>query len=482
MKLHRVFVITLFLLFAPNLFALDLVVENKSFWSPKSGNYVETGLMILGGKLNTKESKSGGLSVAVDVLILFKNSEGIVAYDKYRLNKDGLDSLSLKKLALIDKKRFALDEGVYSFQAIVKDANNPSDSTFVNELYTISRDKNSASFSDIQLVESYNKSEDDQSVFVKNGLFMQPQVITYFPKTVKKMSFYTELYHLENNMDKGESFLVTYSVRMEKNDAISNSMYGYKKLQAAEVVPFFAEFNISELPSGNYYLRMEARDKNNELICRKDLKFQRENPEVDRAPEDLVADKSFVEGFDMPSIKYQLSSFVPIANADEAKQINTLLNDGELEALKSFFIRFWVERDPVDPYYAWYTYAEKVKKVNADFNTNLLYGFQTDRGRVYLQYGAPNQILEAPRQAGTNPYEIWHYYDKVGNQNSAKFVFMNRDLIGNNYELIHSTALGEIKNDQWQTLVQSKGFNSPTENQLRSNDYFGNQVDDFYDQ
>ena len=484
MKEIKVLVIGLIFLFSSlgKLFAIDLIVENKNLWSPKSGNYVETGLMILGSKLNTQQDENGKLSVAVEVLLLFKNSKGIVAYDKYRLNKSDIDSSDLKSLALIDKKRFALEEGAYSFQAIVKDANNPKDSTFVNELHTISRDNKSPSFSDIQLIESHKRSSDQSSVFVKNGLFMTPQVITFFPRTLDKMAFYTELYHSKDHLGENEPLLITYNVRMQKNSQIANSLNGFKKIQSAEVIPFFAEFNISQLPSGNYFLRVEARNKDNELICRKELNFQRENPAVDRAPEDLVADRSFVEGFDLPSIKYQLNSFIPIANADEAKQITSLLRNGELPVMKRYFLQFWLDRDPVDPYYAWYAYTEKVKRVNAEFTTNLLYGFETDRGRVYLQYGPPNQILEAARQAGTNPYEIWHYYNKVGNQNSAKFIFLNRDLIGNNYELIHSTALGEIKNDQWQTLVQSKGFNSPTENQLRSNDYYGNQVDDFYDQ
>lgn len=465
-----------------NAYALDIVVENKNLWSPKSGHYVETGLMILGSKLKTKEDGNGKLSVAVDVLLLFKNSKGIVAYDKYRLNKSGIDSSGLRNLALIDKKRFALEEGAYSFQAIVKDANNPSDSTFINELHTVSRDDEAPSFSDIQLIEEYKKSDDQNSDFVKNGIFMTPQVITFYPRTIDKLAFYTELYHSREHLGENENLLITYNVRMQKNSKIANALNGFKKVQSAEVIPFFAEINISKLPSGNYFLRVEARNKENELICRKELNFQRENPSVDRAPEDLVADKSFVEGFDLPSIKYQLSSFMPIANADEARQITTLLKNGELPAMKRYFLQFWLDRDPVDPYYAWYAYTEKVKRVNAEFTTNLLYGFETDRGRVYLQYGPPNQILEAARQAGSNPYEIWHYYNNVGNQNSAKFIFLNRDLIGNNYELIHSTALGEIKNDQWQTLVQSKGFNSPTENQMRSNDYYGNQVDDFYDQ
>ncbi|MEX0812619.1 MAG: GWxTD domain-containing protein [Chitinophagales bacterium] len=468
-------------LFPKKLKAIEVIVENKNFWAPGKGTYVETGLMILGGKLKYLENESGKLSAAVDVLLLFKNEEGIVAFDKYRLNREIIDSSEINVLALIDRKRFALDEGVYSFQLLVKDANNPSDTALISEMHTVDIDPVIPNFSDIQLIEDHEKSSEDNSVFVKNGLFMLPQIVQYYPKTITRMSFYAELYHSEKYVGE-DALLITYNVRRAKNKEIVADLNGYKKVQSAEVVPFLAGFNISDLPTGNYILRLEARNKENELICRKELNFQRDNPLTNKPPTDLVADKTFVEGFDLPSIRYQLRSFIPIADAAEAKEINTLVKKGELEALKQFFLKFWVTRDPVDPYLAWYEYTEKVKKVNDSYSTNLLYGFETDRGRVYLQYGAPNQLLEAPRQAGSNPYEIWHYYDNIGRQTNVKFVFLNRDLISNNYELIHSTALGEIKNEQWRTLVQSKGFNSPVETQQRSNDFYGNQINDFFDQ
>jgi GWxTD domain-containing protein len=40
-------------------------------------------------------------------------------------------------------------------------------------------------------------------------------------------------------------------------------------------------------------------------------------------------------------------------------------------------------------------YLEQVKKVNASYGNNLNMGYDTERGRVYLQYGPPNAIADS---------------------------------------------------------------------------------------
>ena len=37
-------------------------------------------------------------------------------------------------------------------------------------------------------------------------------------------------------------------------------------------------------------------------------------------------------------------------------------------------------------------------------------GWRSDRGRIYIQYGEPDQIDDYPVAAGGRPYQLWHYY------------------------------------------------------------------------
>jgi hypothetical protein len=86
------------------------------------------------------------------------------------------------------------------------------------------------------------------------------------------------------------------------------------------------------------------------------------------------------------------------------------------------------------------------------------HGFETDRGRVYLQYGPPTELHESRFEAGTKPYEIWQYNIIPNNETNVVFVFYDDDLVSNDYHLIHSTATGEVYNEQWK-LYLNDNFN-----------------------
>jgi len=76
-------------------------------------------------------------------------------------------------------------------------------------------------------------------------------------------------------------------------------------------------------------------------------------------------------------------------------------------------------------------------------------GFETDRGRVYLQYGPPNSITSRSHEPSSYPYEIWYYHQLTDAQWNKRFVFYNPDLVTNDYELLHSNAIGENYNQTW---------------------------------
>ena len=76
-------------------------------------------------------------------------------------------------------------------------------------------------------------------------------------------------------------------------------------------------------------------------------------------------------------------------------------------------------------------------------------GINSDRGRVYIQYGPP---LEVSRQASpiatSKSSEIWTY----SINGTTEFVFVDRTGDGN-YVLVHSTHPDEIENPEWEDEV-----------------------------
>ena len=98
-------------------------------------------------------------------------------------------------------------------------------------------------------------------------------------------------------------------------------------------------------------------------------------------------------------------------------------------------------------------YHNEVKKVNYEFTNIKILGYLTDRGRVYLQYGAPNSRHKSENNSSTYPYEIWHYY-KLENQVNKKFVFVNDDFATNEYKLRYSNVDGEVSNSEWRDKIE----------------------------
>ena len=71
-------------------------------------------------------------------------------------------------------------------------------------------------------------------------------------------------------------------------------------------------------------------------------------------------------------------------------------------------------------------------------------GIDTDRGRVLVHYGPPDDIAYNTSAAGRRPYEVWVYEA----ERRYEFVFRDRRGVGV-YELIHSTYPGELQNPYW---------------------------------
>lgn len=119
-----------------------------------------------------------------------------------------------------------------------------------------------------------------------------------------------------------------------------------------------------------------------------------------------------------------------IAKPDESRRLKKANSP---EERKKAYREFWLKRDPTpgteenelkDEYLARIEYAED------HFNHGDL-GWRSDRGRIYVTYGPPDEIDSHPFEAQTRAYEVWFYYGK-----NLKFIFIDRYGFGR-YELLY---------------------------------------------
>jgi GWxTD domain-containing protein len=153
------------------------------------------------------------------------------------------------------------------------------------------------------------------------------------------------------------------------------------------------------------------------------------------------------------SLTYLLDVLHPLGDALERVTIDNLLDNGTPVQKKRFIAAFWEKYYPLNTQAAYEDYMKVVQQMNRKYGTRALRGYRTDRGRVYLQYGAPDLVEERKYEPSMYPYEIWQYNRLNSNSSTPQvnrvFIFANLASGGDQYDVIHSNAEGEFFNDRW---------------------------------
>ena len=100
---------------------------------------------------------------------------------------------------------------------------------------------------------------------------------------------------------------------------------------------------------------------------------------------------------------------------------------------------------------------EIARAADAKFKSGFRFGFETDRGRTYMRFGRPDDLIHVEDDPAAPPYEIWVYYNfPKTKQRNVKFLFYNPSLAGEDFILLHSNARGEINNPRWERILYAR--------------------------
>src|SRR5207237_420858 len=75
-------------------------------------------------------------------------------------------------------------------------------------------------------------------------------------------------------------------------------------------------------------------------------------------------------------------------------------------------------------------------------------GWRTDRGRIFIKYGEPDQVTKRPQSGPDLPWEAW----KFSRTRGLKFVFMDMTRLGN-YSLLYTNDRTETSVPNWATKL-----------------------------
>ena len=458
---------------------LRAYVDNKQFYAPEIGNYVEFHLQFTGYSINYK-GKDGGLIGELGVAMKIVGQDSTVLKETaYRLETPFM------KDSLVDDfyelRRFQLDPGTYEFQLQLMDLNSAHDPIQFSQMLVVTELSDAISISDIEVAE-YAAKGDGTSPFFKSGYDLIPRLVTFYPEQLNSIPVYFEAYNTDQLPDS------VFAIRQIVTDAMTGeeipSLRKTTRHVSNSVVPVLRQIDISEVPSGKYMVTFKLLNRNLLELSETHYEFERSNDNVyDLNAADVVLDPAFQESITDDSIGYYLESLIPISSPTGVRNILAVAKTRNGNEARKHIQLFWQATDRANMYEAWIKYKQQVQLVERIYSNNFQEGFETDRGRVYLQYGAPTNIIKRENSTTEYPFEIW-VYNEIGKFSNRRFVFYNPNMVNNTYRLLHSDMVGELKNPGWQTEL-SKRTTTPGNAQDPNSgvqDQFGGNASEYYNQ
>lgn len=455
----------------------------NTFFAPGQGPFIETYLSVDGQSVTYIKNDKSQFQGSIEVTFIFRQNGEIKDYDKYQLFSPEVSDTSAINFSFIDQQRYFIPNGLYDMEIIISDLNAGKKPFSAIQPVEIDFNDKSICFSGVELVKSFTAAT-EQSILTKGGFDLVPMVHNFYPESVNKITYYTEIYNSDKDPGPGEKFLVTSMIKSFETGIPIKEFTSYKKYEAKSVVPVLNEYDISRLPSGNYLIAIEVRNKLNNLIAQNEMFFQRSNPNIQFDLVDLESidvNATFANRItSSDTLLEYIKCLDPIATELEKTFIYKQAPAAELKTKQQFFYNFWASRSPLNPEEAWKEYYNQVLIVDKAYKTQISKGYETDRGRVYLKYGPPNIISESYNEPSSYPYEIWHYYELGGNQRNKKFVFYSTDMLTNSFKLLHSDAIGEVSNYKWQIFLNSRWYDPYSVDAEYAPPIYGSEADDYY--
>ncbi len=451
-----IFILTCLSLIAVNS-QVDATLTVKRFDSPTQP-YIENYIKIYANSIAFRKEPFDGVQYNIQITQLLKQDTTIVDYKKYTLkNIDTSSNIILDDL--IDQQRFYVDNNKnYTLEIIIEDLlTSAMIPLTIEQDIEINYPKNQITISDIELIESYAKAN-TQNALTKSGYNIIPMVGEFLGNDFKKVAYYTEVYNTLQLLDSNGKYIIHQYIENYDNQKTIGNFNKIKRYTSTAVQPLLKMWDIELLPTGNYNIVIQVRDKNNEVLAEKKQRFQRLNLNSSVQIKDLNKQEyinTFADNLPKDSLNYYIKTLSPIASELERNTIQNQLDDLTEQMKREFIFQFWKRKNSETPVKAWAAYQKKVKYVHREFGSRNNKGYETDRGRIYLQYGMPNSINDQPNTNHSYPYQVWHYY-KAGKFNNKTCIFYSPNMIGNEYLLLHSDIPGENKDLNWQRTLKKR--------------------------
>lgn len=446
--------------------------------------YMETYLQVDAWTVAFEEQPMGGYRGTVEVALVVKQQDSVCYAKKYDLNSPLVADIKDIDFSFLDVQRFALSNGLYDIELSVRDKHTEAEPAVVQERLAINYDQQHPTLSSVQPMAGVTPTQGEGSILSRGGYEMEPYVSDFYPEQVEQINFYYEVYNIDQEVGQQPFLAMAYLEQAESGAKIEDAQVVARK-QSARMVPVYGGIDIRELPSGNYNLVIELRNRDNQMMLYRRVPFYRSNPKVKGEEVSDFANTFAGKYTDEEQLNTYLDALYPIASEMEKDAVAQIIKRQGIEEKQAFLYRFWTVRNGLNAEGEWLKYKERVDYVQAHFTYPLTPGIHTDFGRVYLQYGPPDFIrdeknyVSANRIGTTNeeayntmylgedhrvdemgagnsqghvhylPYQLWRYNKLDTDDPNRVFLFWDEHRSGY-YRLLNSNARGEVQEMGWE--------------------------------
>lgn len=463
---------------------LSAFLTYRPYCTAELNPYIEFSFLIKGNSVHYVKNKSNKFvaDVRITVDILNRERDSLVKKLDYILGSVELDDTAkVEKDDIFDIKNITLPAGKYFLHFSLKDMNSTDTNVVYIDYIELNFSENIVSTSAISLYRNLYAIDKPDPIFDRYGYKTDPFFNPYVNEKINVIYYSMEIYNSYKVVGPEKfMFIRSYLINDQSKMVVPESIT-IKNLGTGVAKVLINQLGVDKIPSGNYSLMVEVYSSDSTLLSVTKKSFYKHNPGYViplETYENISYSNTFVDKFtDLKQMKENVSCLIPIANVSEKEFIKNNVNTAKIENLKKFFYGFWIKRNPSTPESEWAKYNNLVQFVNKEYGNSFIKGYSTDRGRVYLQYGAPNTTYDSPYDSHSYPYEIWHYY-KIDEQSNIKFIFYNVDMVSNNYELLHSDMRGELQDPFWKIKLSTR--NTPIYNfdEKDIEDYWGSSADE----
>lgn len=302
------------------------------------------------------------------------------------------------------------------------------------------------SISDVVLAAAVRRPASDSEALApgeirRAGLVMQTAPLPKLSPANATLSYYAEVYPWRGAAGAGE--IRAAVVAADGRTIIQTPARSLTVDSAGGLTR--GTLDLTGLPEGTYRLRLLVRLADSTITAEAPFAVAPLSTLADARPTAAPVTDMFADAEEA-----RLDSlYAPLVFLMDRTEQRSVYSSLSVEGKRRFLREFWRRRDPTPrdaentamaEFYRGVTYANEAFR---EGGVGQIPGWRTDRGRIYLKNGRPDEVLRRP-SASPRPYEVW----RLTRDRSRYYVFYDQSGFGH-YVLIGTNDRSETGYPDW---------------------------------